>query len=313
MATTVQVPHVARKIEDALALFGAFGLPTDPAIEPDGGSGVVATFTETLTAVQVAQVHMLFASPPEATQTGMAAAVSNLAANRPLAGEAAGLADGKAAAAQAKALGIPAGVCIFGAADFGTTIAQVPIVRAYFVGFTKGLGGYPSGAYGTALVVDDALKTGTVRYGWQAGASTAWPGNSHVSSYAHLYQRASKTRPAVAGSYDENVALKPNFGQWTLITPPAPTPTGGTTERKYGMLIFALGDDFRFACAVRGAVITDNVAEAKAAHVRGDKLVVLGGPAATAIGMKPGTFGNTQVIVGQTYHDSAVAAAALIS
>lgn len=82
MATTVTVPHVARSIDEALALFATFGLPTDPVFAPDGGRGVTVTFSEALTAVQISQVHMLLASPPQATQTGMSNAVAALAANQ---------------------------------------------------------------------------------------------------------------------------------------------------------------------------------------------------------------------------------------
>lgn len=115
---------------------------------------------------------------------------------------------------------------------------------------------------------------------------------------------------STAGGIDRNVLAVP----WASFAVPQPTPTDSTTKgRKYQMLIFAKGDDWRCAAAVRGAVTTDNVAEAKAAIARGDTLKVLGGPAAAALGLAPGVHGATEVIVGQTYRDTFLAAAKLVS
>jgi hypothetical protein len=141
-------------------------------------------------------------------------------ARRVLDGMAAGIADGRAANAQAAAFGYPPDVPIFFACDMDTTAL---VARPYFRGVTTVR---PcSGAYGDIAVVDALLADGTVRFGWQ---TSAWSGQS-VSTAAHLYQRTKPTLP-LQGSFDEDVLLRP-IPMFTapIVTPasnpqPAPAP-----------------------------------------------------------------------------------------
>jgi hypothetical protein len=134
-------------------------------------------------------------------------------ANRAAAGFSAGVADAKAAEAQAAALGYPAGLPIFYAVDFA---ADPSVVKPYFDG-VRSVATRPVGIYGSLSVVDAALAGGWAVYAWQA---CAWSGGK-VSQRAHLYQRLSPTVAHPIGGTDENIVLRP-FPLWTSA-PPAPS------------------------------------------------------------------------------------------
>lgn len=113
---------------------------------------------------------------------------------------------------------------------------------------------------------------------------------------------------STAGGIDHDVLAVP----WSSFAIPKPTPVADVVTRRFAMLVFALGSDYLFATAFRHGVVTQDIAEARAAMARGEVVKVLGGPAATALGLTAGQHGNTQVIIGATFHDTAVAAAALM-
>lgn len=134
--------------------------------------------------------------------------VRETTANRVLDGAAAGDADGKAAEAQANAIGYPTTAPIFFAVDFDAQPAQYAAIAAYAAAFNKATR-RPVGIYGSYDVIEHFVTPGhqPIQYGWQ---TAAW---SHglLSAKAHLYQRnkfSGHYKP-IAGvpsnSYDEDV------------------------------------------------------------------------------------------------------------
>jgi peptidoglycan hydrolase-like protein with peptidoglycan-binding domain len=145
-------------------------------------------------------------------------------ATRATGGFAAGQQDAVAARTQAHGLGAPAGTCLYFAVDEDATVSDI---AAYFQGVYAISSPYLSGVYGSLTVVEGILAAGYAAKGWQ---TCAWSGEV-VSSKAVLYQRQTKTLPAIAGvaadSYDEDVLLTETLadaGLWIPGATPAPTP-----------------------------------------------------------------------------------------
>jgi peptidoglycan hydrolase-like protein with peptidoglycan-binding domain len=127
-------------------------------------------------------------------------------AGRPNEGFSAGVADGKAHNAGADALGIPRSVPLFFVGqDSGTP--DIPAVVEYFRGIAF-VGPRGVGCYGGIDVVNAVAASNWAHWFWQ---TEAWSG-VNISPNAHLYQRATATKP-IPGC-DENVLIKP-FPLWT--------------------------------------------------------------------------------------------------
>lgn len=97
-----------------------------------------------------------------------------------------------------------------------------------------------------------------------------------------------------------------------LLTGPTPNPPPTPPQKRYAMLVYAEGDDQLSAQPfLRSAVVSSSLAEAQAALARGDDLLVIGGPAVTALGLKLSSAstvqkaGSARVAFGATYGDSA--------
>lgn len=130
-----------------------------------------------------------------------------------------GLAHGKAARAQARALGHPDERPIIQSIDTAVTPAELATAVDYQRGFNDGGGLGPQGVYGTAYVIDNLFALGLVRVGWQA-AARGWFGNGPQSANAAILQLTSKSYPQFPpAAYDENLPLKDDWGQQ-----PAPHP-----------------------------------------------------------------------------------------
>lgn len=128
---------------------------------------------------------------------------------------------GVKAHAQKAALGFPADIPVFAAVDFNLPASEYATTWANIRAFAITAGGEPA-VYGEAGLLDYCIARGA-GYGWQA-ASTSWSGGK-VSPNACLLQTVGKKLRPVAGSYDENVVLKPDYGSWMPTPPPKPTPT----------------------------------------------------------------------------------------
>lgn len=135
-------------------------------------------------------------------------------ADRAKGGTPSGLADGKAAKAQADALGLPTDRPIYAAVDYDVLPGDVDVVVAYLEGFGQAVAPHPCGVYGGWRVVDAAASAGVARYFWQAGA---WAAGNGTHPRAHLRQRA-KTVTVDGVTCDLNDAIAPDFGAWRTGT-----------------------------------------------------------------------------------------------
>ncbi len=124
----------------------------------------------------------------------------------------AGQAEAAAATTQALALGFDQSRPIFFAADFAASGGQLNDVAAYLQAARR-QSPYPVGVYGSVTTVDTMMAEGVVEWGWQ---TSAWSQGA-VSARAQLYQRQTPVLSiagAAPGSWDENVALQPDWGGW---------------------------------------------------------------------------------------------------
>lgn len=87
------------------------------------------------------------------------------------AGYSVGVANAKAARADATALGVPAGVVIYAASDEHMTAAQVQAGVQYVKGFRDVLGVECTGAYGFAEFVDAVHSAGFAHEYWKSGSA----------------------------------------------------------------------------------------------------------------------------------------------
>ncbi|MFD8083453.1 glycoside hydrolase domain-containing protein [Kitasatospora sp. NPDC059722] len=124
---------------------------------------------------------------------------------RALAGQAAGAADARTAAAQAAACGMPPDRPIYFAVDTDT---DWPSVRPYFTGAAGVLGAARTGVYGGLHVVRGAAASGLVTWYWQ---TSAWSGGVWDPD-AHLRQGGAVTIGGV--DCDRNTATTTDYGQW---------------------------------------------------------------------------------------------------
>ncbi|HEX3301942.1 MAG TPA: glycoside hydrolase domain-containing protein [Thermomicrobiales bacterium] len=156
-------------------------------------------------------------------------------ASRAGAGFDAGVADAKAAEAQADALGYPGTAVIFYVVDHDATVSAV---MPYFDGI-KTVAKRPIGVYGGYDIIHGLIHGLGFPYGWQ---TRAWS-EGEVCSRAHLYQRVFEP------DWDLNDVLQP-FPAWSKPEDPppalveripvntgrlAPIITGGSVTTAYGV------------------------------------------------------------------------------
>lgn len=131
-------------------------------------------------------------------------------ADRATSGRTAGIADAKAALAQADALGAD-GVPIYFAVDFDASSAQLRTTGAvyqYAQGWASVLGAARSGVYGGYAAVSTLMSAGLCRYGWQ---TNAWSGGRW---YAGAQIRQTGAGNIAGHSIDWNTATTDTYGQW---------------------------------------------------------------------------------------------------
>jgi peptidoglycan hydrolase-like protein with peptidoglycan-binding domain len=150
---------------------------------------------------------------------------------RALDGAPAGNADAVAALHEAEALGYLTGCVIFtNIGDFAAVPAQLFAIHSYYSTWAGAIYGakYVPGGYGTGYIIDSLIPPGYQGIWWQNAMNDEGDLGSNVSPHASLYQRVSPTKTiagAPAGSYDEDVILRP-FPTWgkTVIPPPPSYP-----------------------------------------------------------------------------------------
>jgi len=145
-------------------------------------------------------------------------------ATRMEAGHAGGVADAKAALAQATACGMPAGRPIYFAADWDVTQAQQTAVNAYLAGAATVLGADRVGIYGGYYTVKRALDAKAATWAWQAAA---WSGGQW-DTRANLQQPIATV--SIGGvTCDRDTSTTSDYGQWMPGTTPQESTMALTT------------------------------------------------------------------------------------
>lgn len=162
-------------------------------------------------------------------------------ARRACDGKNAGAEDAHAAAAQAKACGMPANRPIYFGVDFDAAEGDKPKIVDYLHGAAGVLGGRRVGVYGGYWVVKHCFDHAAIAFGWQ---TYAWSGGRR-DRRAQLYQHRNGLK--IGGvSCDLDTAYAPDFGQWRLpcLTSRLPGTTGGMSnaDEVKGRLKEAAGD-----------------------------------------------------------------------
>lgn len=156
------------------------------------------------------------------------------AADRALSGAAGGWADGRLAAGQAAALGVPPGtICFLNVGDFVATADQIPFIAGYYNAFFDNVGpAFAPGGYGTRFIIDALAASGCKGIWWQNAMNDAGVTGDVVSIHAGLYQRVVPTvgiAGVAAGDVDEDVVLAPI--PWWTATGVADPPPNPATDR----------------------------------------------------------------------------------
>jgi len=153
--------------------------------------------------------------------------------NRPLDGRAAGEADARDAAAQAKSRGMPDDRPIYFAADWDASAAQQSAINAYLDGAASVIGRDRVGLYGGYGPVKRAFDAGKITYGWQ---TYAWSGG-RWDSRAQIQQYLNE-QTINGAAVDYNRAVADDYGQWRVgVSPegddmPDYVSVGTTTEQR---------------------------------------------------------------------------------
>lgn len=130
-------------------------------------------------------------------------------------GHAAGVADARAALAEAKRCGMPDGRPIYMAVDEDTVVG--PHVSAYFQGVNSVLGIARTGVYGSYKVCKALHEAGLVTWMWQTYAWSAgqWYGPAQLQQYSNDH--------TIAGhGVDYDRATRKDYGQWRVGVSPSP-------------------------------------------------------------------------------------------
>lgn len=135
--------------------------------------------------------------------------------NRPLDGRAAGVADARDAAAQARACGMPDGRPIYFAADWDASPGQQDAIHAYLDGAASVIGRGRVGLYAGYGPMKRAFDARKITYGWQtyAWSGGRWDARAQLQQYLN-----EQTINGAAVDYDRAVA--DDYGQWRVGVSP---------------------------------------------------------------------------------------------
>ena len=208
-----------------LSIDYSFARPAPAAIKAAGYTAVWrylgGTEGKDLTAAEASQLH--------AAGLGIGCVFESLS-QEPLSGAGAGTADGKAAAAQARAIGLPAGAPLLVAVgDFAAIPGQLAPIHAYYHAFRAETGAWQTGGYATSYIIGELVAQGAEGLWWQSAEDDQGVPGSIVNAHTSVYQRVTPTRPRIAGTgpgdYDEDVyGFGPSAVSWWM--PAAPDPAG---------------------------------------------------------------------------------------
>jgi hypothetical protein len=151
-------------------------------------------------------------------------------ARRATEGAAAGTADGKGAAAQARSVGLPQGCpLLVNVGDFAGASAQLDVIEAYYHAFrAETEATWQTGGYATAFIIAGLGLRGAQGLWWQNAMDDGGVPGDVVSPHASLYQRVRPTRSIAgskAGDWDEDIAVGGvAVNWWRPAGAPAPKP-----------------------------------------------------------------------------------------
>ena len=200
-----------------MSVFGidyAWGRPGVAALKKAGAVFVARYFSHDVTGKNLTAGEARQLSDAGIWITG----VWESAASRPLAGRAAGVADAKAAAEQAKTCGMPAGRPIYFAADWDATAGQQDEIHAYLDGAASVLGRDRVGLYAGYGPIKRAFDAKKIAFGWQtyAWSGGKWDPRAQLQQYSNDHYIN-----GVGCDYDRGEG---DFGQWRLGAVPTPAP-----------------------------------------------------------------------------------------
>lgn len=130
-------------------------------------------------------------------------------ANRAGKGAAAGVEDGRAALAEAQAIGMPTSGAIYFAVDYDAQPAEYDTIAAYLAAAKAQLGGYPIGVYAGYRVIEAMTARGVCDCYWQ---TYAWSGGKK-SAHRTVYQYSNgQTVAGITADLNEAESVR---GFWT--------------------------------------------------------------------------------------------------
>lgn len=179
------------------------GMPNLAAAKAAGYGFVVRYAATTQKGITKAEVDKLHASG-----LGIALVYESYA-GRAKEGRVSGVADGKTALTNARAIGFPDSRPIYFAVDYNAPIADYVLIDAYLGGVASIIGASRVGVYGSYAVIEHCQSAHTAQWLWQ---TYAWSGGK-ISTYAHFRQYLNGTTVGGA-SVDLNETYKEDFGAW---------------------------------------------------------------------------------------------------
>ena len=131
-----------------------------------------------------------------------------------------GAADARAAEAEARAVGQPAGRPIYFAIDFDAQPSQQGVIDAYFDGVASVIGRDRAGAYAGIGPISRLFDAGKIKWGWQtyAWSGGRWDGRAQLRQVLN---------GILGGAADKDQAVAADFGQWGSKAPAPPPPETG--------------------------------------------------------------------------------------
>lgn len=137
---------------------------------------------------------------------------------------------GRTARQLAEGLGVPAGTCIYFAADYNVPEKDYTAVEQYMIAAQTALGGkYVAGLYGPLGIVDFLAKRGSIKRFWQCVAwSNSFSPAATVRQYAHQGDARAKAVAARIGVDVDLNACETLTGMWGIPVPGYDDSEGGT-------------------------------------------------------------------------------------
>lgn len=137
---------------------------------------------------------------------------------------------GRRARELAEGMGVPAGTCIYFAADYNVPEKDYTAVEQYMIAAQTALGSkYVAGLYGPLGIVDFLAKRGSVKRFWQCVAwSDHFSEAATVRQYAHQGDARAKAVAAKIGIDVDLNATETLTGMWGIPVPGYDDGEGGT-------------------------------------------------------------------------------------